>query len=97
MREDVLEVKLPATASVAIGGDILATIQPIPIVSPEKAAENKQKAKELGSNIASGPRKEDGEKKEPDALPPPDLDDRGGSAPAPQKKSDGAEPGEEPL
>lgn len=30
MREDVLEVKLPALANVAIGGDLLAKIEPLP-------------------------------------------------------------------
>jgi hypothetical protein len=41
MREDVLEVKLPALANVAIGGDLLATVQPIPVPGGEGSTESR--------------------------------------------------------
>jgi hypothetical protein len=49
MREDVMELKLPADKSIAIGGDVLTTIQSVPVISPEKAQELRNNAREVGS------------------------------------------------
>ncbi len=49
MREDVMELKLPADKQMAIGGDVLTSIQAIPVITQEKAAELKASAREVGS------------------------------------------------
>ncbi|MFZ5444296.1 MAG: tetratricopeptide repeat protein [Myxococcota bacterium] len=49
MREDVMELKLPADKQLAIGGDVLTSIQAVPVISPEKAQELRNNAREVGS------------------------------------------------
>lgn len=49
MREDVLELKLAAEKAVSIGGDVLTSVQAIPVISPEKSAELRNNAREVGS------------------------------------------------
>jgi tetratricopeptide (TPR) repeat protein len=82
MREETFELKLPADKQIAIGGDLLTTVQPVPFVSQEKANELRAKAREVGArDVAttqgemdlSGPAKND---------PPPPKND------PPPKKSD---------
>ncbi len=76
MKEDVLELKFDPAKQMAIGAGVLTAIQPVPVVSPEKAAALRNQARDLGSNVA-----------EVGSAPPPDRDD---PAPAPRSsKSNG--------
>lgn len=49
MREDVMELKMASDKVTAIGGDVLTSIQPVPTISPEKAQEIRNNAREVGS------------------------------------------------
>lgn len=49
MREDTFELKVAATQQPAIGGDLLTSIQAVPVVTAEKAQEMQQKAREVGA------------------------------------------------
>jgi cellulose synthase operon protein C len=51
MREDVAEMKADEKTSMAIGQDVLATVQTVPVVSADKARELKDKAREVGRNV----------------------------------------------
>jgi len=52
MKEDVLELKLDPSKQMSIGGGVLTSIQPVPTVTPEKAAELKSRASDLGRDVA---------------------------------------------
>ncbi len=103
MEEEVLELKLDAQKSMSIGQDILTSIQPIPVISKEKAAEIQQKAKETTSAVADV---RDDPPKDLDEPPPspkkskePVIEDSpkpDSGAKPPPKKSQDVEP-EEPL
>lgn len=84
MREDVLELK-GEFKDMAIGGDLLSAIQPVPTVSPEKAAELKEKGRQAAKGI--------------DDLPPPsDKDEEPSVAPVKtQAPQEAQEPSDEPL
>lgn len=49
MREDTFELVMPAEKQMAIGGDVLTSIQAVPTVSPDKAQEMRAKAREVGA------------------------------------------------
>jgi hypothetical protein len=59
MSEEVLEMKGGLQAQ-AIGGDLLVSVQAVPLISTQKAQENAKKADEFGKDIA-----------DLDRLPPP--------------------------
>ncbi len=78
----------------AIGGDLLATIQPIPVVSAERAQENRRKAQEVGKSLDSlPPDVDDGDDSEAPVSPPP----RGSGQVAKPTPNKDAEPEDEPL
>ncbi|MFZ5470735.1 MAG: tetratricopeptide repeat protein [Myxococcota bacterium] len=83
MREDVLELKVDLKEQ-SIGGDLLTSIQPIPIVSTERAAALQQKAKTVAQDLG-------------DLPPPPEKETEVAPvrtvAPAPKDE----EPSDEPL
>jgi cellulose synthase operon protein C len=84
MREDVLEVKLPALANVAIGGDMIATIKAIPVPG-ERPAEGE------ASKIPDAPPEKKDEPVKGDNPPGKKVAKDG-------KKDPNAEPGgDEPL
>jgi hypothetical protein len=58
MKEDVLELTLPAEKQTAIGADVLTTIQAVPIISPEKAAETKAAPTETTAKAKAEPTNE---------------------------------------
>ncbi|MDP3231528.1 MAG: tetratricopeptide repeat protein [Myxococcales bacterium] len=71
MGEETFELKPEDGAKMtSIGQGLLTTIQPIPVISPERAAELKSNTSGVGKNVVdSRPRGED-----PDTLPPPKSD-----------------------
>jgi hypothetical protein len=71
MGEETFELKPEDGAKMAsIGQGLLTTIQPIPVISPERAAELKSNTLGVGKNVVdSRPRGED-----PDTLPSPKSD-----------------------
>ncbi|MDP1922570.1 MAG: tetratricopeptide repeat protein [Myxococcales bacterium] len=71
MGEETFELKPEEGAKMtSIGQGLLTTIQTIPVISPEKAAELKSNTSGVGKNVVdSRPRGED-----PDTLPPPKSD-----------------------
>lgn len=71
MGEETFELKPEEGAKMtSIGQGLLTTIQTIPVISPEKAAELKNNTSGVGKNVVdSRPRGED-----PDTLPPPKSD-----------------------
>ncbi len=79
MGEETFELKLDEGAKMtSIGQGLLTTIQTIPVISPEKAAELKSNTSGVGKNtVDSRPRGED-----PDTLPPPKSD------PKPESKTE---------
>ncbi len=88
MNDETLEVKGDFKFQ-SVGGDVLASVQPIPIVSAARAKELKEKSKEIKGDI------EELDRKSP--APPPD-DDLGGPKVAPvSSKSKDVEPEDEPL
>ncbi len=106
MKEDVLERKFDPSKQMAIGGGILASIQAVPAVAPEKAAELRNKARELGRDVADlgsspGPVERDEPRpSKPGPAPAPVVKNKSSPAPEPVKtapaKKDSDEP-EEPL
>lgn len=71
MGEETFELKPEEGAKmVSMGQGLLTTIQPVPVISPEKAAELKSNTSGVGKNVVDArPRGED-----PDTLPPPKSD-----------------------
>ncbi len=71
MREVTFELKNDASRSVVMGGGLLTTIQPVPVVSSEKAAELKNNSLSVGRNVAdSSPARDfgdEGPEKKPEA------------------------------
>lgn len=53
MREDVVELKATSEKGSFIGGDLLTSIQSVPVISPEKAQEMKESAQEVSGRPAS--------------------------------------------
>jgi cellulose synthase operon protein C len=51
MSEEYAEIRSPVT-TMAVGGDLLTSIQPVPVITKEQAVENQQKAKELQGDLA---------------------------------------------
>lgn len=88
MREDVVELKVPADKQIAIGGDVLTAIQAIPVITAERAAEMKAGAKEVGSREVA------------DTMPEVDLSapskDTKAQAPAPAPKKKAPDENAEP-
>jgi hypothetical protein len=92
MSEEVLDIKGEYKAQ-TIGGDILASIQPIPVISAERAEEGRGRSagKDLAADLERLPQKEEQADPPPDAEPEEDE-------PAPKGKKPAAEePDEEPL
>ena len=71
MDEEVAALKVDTSKQQALGGDMLTTVQSIPVVSSERLAEMKQKAKELGRNVAEADRMTIQEEKPTGATAPP--------------------------
>lgn len=94
MAEEVAELKGAESKSMVVGGDFLTSIQPIPVVSQERAAEARNKANEVGRNVA-----------DLDGPPPPERAVKNDSGSTPQtrqekpapKKPANEEPEDEPL
>jgi hypothetical protein len=80
MGEETFELKPEEGAKMtSIGQGLLTTIQTIPVISPEKAAELKSNTSGVGKNVVDArPRAED-----PDTLPPPKSDPK--PEPKPEK------------
>ena len=78
MGEETFELKPEEGAKMtSIGQGLLTTIQTIPVISPEKAAELKSNTSGVGKNVVDArPRAED-----PDTLPPPKSDPKPGPKP----------------
>jgi tetratricopeptide (TPR) repeat protein len=72
MREDIADLKVPVDRQMAIGGDLLTSIQPIPTITAERAAEMKASAREVGSREVAN------------TMPEVDLS---GPAPAPKAQA----------
>lgn len=68
MKEDVLELKFDPHKQMAIGGGVLTSIQPVPAIAPEKAAELRNKARELGRDVADLGSRPPPERDEPPPL-----------------------------
>jgi hypothetical protein len=49
MREDVMELKQATEKVTSIGGDVLTSIQAVPVITPEKSQELRNNAREVGS------------------------------------------------
>lgn len=84
MGEETFELKLDEGFNAAsMGQGLLTTIQPVPVISPEKAAELKSNTSGVqGKNVAAV-RNED-----PDTLPPPKKEE-----PKPEPKAEKPKPG----
>ncbi len=50
--EEVKELKPDEKQQVVIGQDVLTQVQPVPVISQERAQELRQKAREVGANVA---------------------------------------------
>lgn len=90
MREDVLEVRLPALANVSIGGDLLAAVQTVPVPGGgggEQSAEARKPLPELN-------KKKEGE---PEGLADDPEPKKDGKKSVQAKKDANAEPNDEPL
>lgn len=85
MREDVMELKLVAEKSLAIGGDVLTAVQPIPVISPEKAQEMKNNAREVSA------------REKADTMPEVDISAPSSNQPAPEVKKAQAPAGNTPA
>jgi tetratricopeptide (TPR) repeat protein len=81
MGEDVLELKLDTSHQATIGQDLLTTVQPVPVVSPEKAAELRSHTREVGRDVA------DLKASDRDFTPPPDSKPEPRSAPRTETRS----------
>jgi tetratricopeptide (TPR) repeat protein len=89
MREEVFELKLEARQAPAIGGDVLTSIQAVPVVSPEKAQEMQVKAREVGARDVASTQPEI-DLTAPEPTPPPKTPAPGPTAtPGPTPKKDG--------
>lgn len=91
MREDVMELKLADGKAMAIGGDVLTSVQAIPVISPEKAQEIQNNAREVGSReVASTMPEIDlaGPSKKEEAAPEKKNTPAPTPAPAPKSKDD---------
>lgn len=77
MREDVMELKAAADKQIVIGGDVLTTIQAVPVISADKQQEIRNNAREVGSREVA------------DTMPEVDLST---PAPAPKTNNTAAAP-----
>jgi TolA-binding protein len=75
MAESPAELK--GVKAMAVGGDVLASVQPIPIVTKDQAAEMKQKSSQVKNELKGGPpRSAEPEDLEEDSPPPKDNSSR---------------------
>lgn len=95
--EEVKELKPDEKAQIVIGQDVLTQIQAVPVISQERAQELRQKAREVGANVADlspGVAAPSREEAPPPATPKRNDVSAGRKAPPPPKKqqSDEEEP-----
>ena len=86
MHEEVFDLKLEGKQAPAIGGDVLTSIQAVPVVSQERAQEMQVKAREVGARDVASTQPEV-DLTAPEPTPPPKT----APAPAP-KKAEGPAP-----
>jgi tetratricopeptide (TPR) repeat protein len=93
MYEEIFELRAEAQQQPAIGVGLLTSIQPVPMVAPEKAAEMQVKAREVSARDASATAPEI-DLSAPDQAPRPKTAaaPAPGPAPTPSRKPDGAAP-----
>lgn len=81
MPEDTFALKIESKQAPAIGGDLLTSIQPVPVVSAERAQEMQSKAREVGARDVAATAPEI-DLTAPEPSPPPKAQ----AAPAPAPK-----------
>ncbi len=99
MNEDVLELKFDPSRTMAIGGGVLAGIQPVPAITPAQAASLKNQTKDLGNNVAESGAPPVSSRDDP-ALEPAPAPGPKGSKPEAQpssKKQSASQPAAKPA